>query len=227
MERLLALGYRPGVGCRHTKPGRAAWTVAAATGGAALLLGGAGPGGTAAAATTGPAAPAAPAPVVQPPPPVSATDFAEEPAGAAPADGDGLIPNPATPTGEPVGPPTSCTVTFAAAAGATSGTVNAWISANENQLTAPTAVCLAGAFHQPLHVWGKTTTALLTLAPAPGASASLELGQLDPSDTDPNQYWSRHRRGVHRRFAERGALRPPHLGLHDRRPGPFTRPAST
>jgi hypothetical protein len=37
--------------------------------------------------------------IAQPPPPVSASSFPEEPVGVAPTDGDGLIPNPQTPTG--------------------------------------------------------------------------------------------------------------------------------
>jgi hypothetical protein len=127
--------------------------------------------------------------VTQPAPPVTAAAFAQEPAGAAPADHDGLIPNPATPDGSPVGPPATCTVTFDAGAGATSATVNAWIAANQNALAGPTVVCLSGVFTSPLHVWSKTTPALLTLAPAPGSTATLDLGQATAADTDPNQYW--------------------------------------
>src|SRR5579859_579991 len=53
--------------------------------------------------------------ITQPAPPVTASAFPLEPAGTPPADGDGLIPNPATPTGSPIAPPASCTVTFASA----------------------------------------------------------------------------------------------------------------
>lgn len=45
--------------------------------------------------------------VTQPTPPLGASDFPQEPAGQAPADGNGLIPNPQTPTGAPVEPPSS------------------------------------------------------------------------------------------------------------------------
>jgi hypothetical protein len=51
-------------------------------------------------------------------------------------------------------------------------------------------VCLAGTFTDPLHVWSKTSTALLEIAPAPGEAATLDLGTVQSSDTDPNQYWS-------------------------------------
>jgi hypothetical protein len=142
--------------------------------------------GAAGAATTAGAATA----IAQPTPPVSAGSFPEEPAGAVPSDGDGLIPNPQTPTGAATAPPSSCTVTFSATAGATSATVNAWLTANQDVISGLTVVCLAGTFHQPLHVWNKTSTALLEIAPEPSQSAVLDLGQVAPSDPDPNQYWS-------------------------------------
>jgi hypothetical protein len=128
--------------------------------------------------------------VTQPTPTVTASDFPTEPEDQAPVDGDGLIPNPATPTGTPVGPPDSCTVTFASASGATSATVNTWIADQENTLTAPTTVCLSGTFDDPLHVWSKTSTALLEVAPVPGGIATFDLGTVQAADTDPNQYWS-------------------------------------
>jgi hypothetical protein len=128
--------------------------------------------------------------LVQPTPPVTASAFAMEATGTTPSDGDGLIPNPATPTGSPVGPPSSCDVTFSASGSVTSATVNAWIASNQNSITAPTTVCLAGTFGQPLHVWGKSSTPLLELAPEPGQTATLDLGQVQAADTDPNQYWS-------------------------------------
>jgi hypothetical protein len=128
--------------------------------------------------------------ITQPTPPITSAAFPEEPEGTAPADGDGLIPNPATPTGSPVGPPSSCTETFSSAAGATSATVNAWIAANENDLTATTVVCLAGTFTDPIHVWSKSSTALLEIAPEPGQTATLDLGEVVPADVNPNQYWS-------------------------------------
>ena len=112
------------------------------------------------------------------------------PAGVVPSDGDHLIPNPATPTGRPVGPPSSCTVTFSAAAGASSSTVNSWISAHQNALVTSTTMCLSGTFSSPIHVWGKSSKALLEIAPVPGAVATLRLGSARPADIDPNQYWS-------------------------------------
>src|SRR5690348_469395 len=72
--------------------------------------------------------------ITQPPPPVTAAAFPIEPAGTPPADGDGLIPNPDTPTGSAIAPPSSCTVTFSSASGATAATVNSWIAANENSI---------------------------------------------------------------------------------------------
>lgn len=128
--------------------------------------------------------------VIEPPPPVSASDFPIEPAHVAPTPGDGLIPNPRTPTGSALRRPSSCSVTFRSAQGATSDTVNAWIEANEDTITATTTVCLAGTFTRPLHVWSKSSPALLVIAPAPGGRATLDLGQAVPADTGPNQYWS-------------------------------------
>lgn len=127
--------------------------------------------------------------VVQPNPPVQAKDFPLEPAGRAPVDNDGRIPNPATPTGSPISAPSSCTVSFMSAKGATSATVNSWVAAHENTIQAPTVVCLAGVFNRPLHVWSKTSTALLELAHAPHETATLDLGTVVPADTNANQYW--------------------------------------
>ena len=125
----------------------------------------------------------------QPAPPVTASAFPLEPAGTPPADGDGLIPNPATPTGSAIAPPSSCTVTFASASGATSATVNSWIAANENAISTTTVLCLSGTFTSPIHVWSKSSTALLEIAPAPGATATLDLGQVQATDTNPNQFF--------------------------------------
>lgn len=133
---------------------------------------------------------AAQAAVSQPPPPVTASAFPIEPSGTAPADNDGLIPNPSTPTGAPIAAPTSCTVTFSATSGATSATVNAWITANENSISSTTVLCLTGTFTAPIQVWGKSATALLEIAPAPGTSATLSLGTVAAADTSPNQFWS-------------------------------------
>ncbi|MGD0684224.1 MAG: hypothetical protein ABSA03_03820 [Streptosporangiaceae bacterium] len=131
-----------------------------------------------------------PGQVTQPPPPVTASAFPIEPEGTAPADGDGLIPNPQTPSGVPIGAPGSCTLTFSSASGSTSADVNSWIASNENSITATTVVCLSGTFSDPIHVWGKSSAALLEIAPEPGSAATLDLGEVRSADTDPNQYWS-------------------------------------
>ncbi len=120
---------------------------------------------------------------------MSAADFPLEPSGRAPTDGDGLIPNPATPTGSPIGRPRACAITFNSQRGATSTSVNRWVAAHENTLTGETVVCLAGVFRQPLHVWSKTAPALLEIAPAPHSSARLELGTVRSQDVEGNEYW--------------------------------------
>ena len=127
---------------------------------------------TAGVSATGTPAAGTPAQVTQPTPPVTASSFPVEPQGTAPADNDGLIPNPQTPTGAPIGPPASCTVTFASSSGSTSADVNAWIASNENSITATTVVCLAGTFNDPIQVWSKSSTALLEVAPEPGTTAT-------------------------------------------------------
>jgi hypothetical protein len=147
-------------------------------------------GGTGIAGGRGSALAAPPPAIVQPPPPVTSSAFPQEPTGVAPVDGDGLIPNPATPTGAAIGPPARCSVSFLSAEGTTSSTVNAWIARNENSIKAPTVVCLAGTFDDPLHVWSKSSVPLLEIAPQPGATATLDLGQAKAADIDPNQYWS-------------------------------------
>jgi hypothetical protein len=128
--------------------------------------------------------------VMQPTPPVVASDFAVEAAGVVPVDNDGKIPNPSTPTGAPIKAPTSCKVTFDSKTGATSTGVNAWIKSNENTITEQATLCLEGTFRSPLHIWSKTSRSLLEIAPVPGASATLDLGTVNPADTNPNQYWS-------------------------------------
>ncbi len=161
----------------RTRPGHRLRLAAAAAGTAALAW--------APLAAAGPAA----ATVAQPAPPVTASAFPVEPAGTAPADNDGLIPNPATPTGAAIAPPASCAVTFASP-GATSASVNSWIAANENSMAATTVLCLSGTFTSPIQVWGKSSTALLEIAPAPGSTATLSLGTVTAADTSPNQFWA-------------------------------------
>jgi hypothetical protein len=128
--------------------------------------------------------------VSQPTPPITSASFPTEPNGTAPADHDGLIPNPATPTGSAIAPPPSCSVSFDTGSGATADTVNSWIATNEDSIATTTVVCLDGTFDSPLHVWNKTSAALLVIAPEPGASAVLNLSQVVAADTDPNQYWN-------------------------------------
>lgn len=41
-----------------------------------------------------------------------------------------------------------------------------------------------------LHIWSKISTPLPEVAPAPGETATLNLGTVQSTDTDPNQYWS-------------------------------------
>jgi hypothetical protein len=128
--------------------------------------------------------------VVQPAPPITSSAFPLERVGSTPSDGDGLIPNPETPTGQSVAPPSSCSVTFSSAGGATSSTVNQWIATNEDRISTLTVLCLEGTFFDPIDVWSKSSTALLEIAPAPGQSATLDLGQAQPANVDPNQFWS-------------------------------------
>ncbi len=115
-------------------------------------------------------------------PPVTASEFPTEPHGAVPADGDGLIPDAATPDGSPVTARPRCSRIFDSAAGATATTLNAVIARVENRLRAPMALCLAGTFRRPIRVWGKYSTALLTIAAAPGRTARLRLGAVRPED---------------------------------------------
>jgi hypothetical protein len=127
---------------------------------------------------------------VDPPTPVTASDFPVEPIGAAPSDGDGLIPNAATPNGAPVGSPTTCTVRFTAAPGGSTSALNAWIATHQSSSTSSTVVCLSGVFHGQVRVWNKVSHGLLEIAPAPGAVAAIEPGTPQASFVDPNQYWS-------------------------------------
>jgi hypothetical protein len=128
--------------------------------------------------------------VAQPVPPVRASAFRFEPKGEAPVRNNGRIPNPATPTGSPISPPSFCSVTFIAGHGGSAATVNSWIATHENSIRRRTAVCLSGVFTEPLHIWSKTTAALLEVAPAPDETATFDLGTVRASGTNRNQYWS-------------------------------------
>jgi hypothetical protein len=81
-------------------------------------------------------------------------------------------------------------VTFSSASGDTSADVNSWITSNENSITTTAVVCLSGTFTSPIHVWSKSSTALLEIAPQPGSAATLDLGTVAAADTNRNQYWS-------------------------------------
>lgn len=120
-------------------------------------------------------------------PPITSSAFHVEPRGVTPRDGDRRIPNPATPTGGATAAG-ACTETFIASSHVTAETVNAAIAALENRMTHPATVCLAGTFRQPIHVWGKYTPALLTLAPLPHHFAALVLGAVAGSAVDGNEY---------------------------------------
>lgn len=121
-------------------------------------------------------------------PPVSARAFRFEPAGRTPRDGDGLIPNAATPNGAAPGPVRSCSVTERASQGATSAGVNALVARVENTIRRRYVICLVGVFHDPIEVWSKWTSALLVIETRPGARASLHLGAVEPSQVNPNDH---------------------------------------
>lgn len=130
------------------------------------------------------------APIHEPIPPVTSHQFVLEPRGTAPRDQDGKIPNPATPTGAPVGIAPACTETIASGPSGSTATVNRAISAIQNTMTKPVALCLTGTFHGPIHVWGKYRAPLLTIESAPHhAPAALRLGAVQNfGAVNPNEY---------------------------------------
>lgn len=79
-------------------------------------------------------------------------------------------------------------MTFVAGGSVTAATVDAWIAADENTITAPTTLCLSGTFTSPLDIWSKTTTSLLEVASEPGSQAVFDLGSATAAQEDPNQY---------------------------------------
>jgi hypothetical protein len=131
---------------------------------------------------------AAVAVAVPPVPPVSAASFLLEAPGTVPVDGDGRIPNAATPDGVPLGEVPACDTVWVAGPDGSTAAVNAWIARVANRLTRPYTVCLAGVFHAPIQVWGKWTTPLLTIQAAPGRQATLALGKVAPDAVDPNEF---------------------------------------
>lgn len=122
-----------------------------------------------------------------PTPSITPSAFVMEPRGVSPRDGDQRIPNPATPTGTPIAS-VSCTETFIAGPHVTAESVNTAIAHVENRMTQPATFCLSGTFNAPVHVWGKYTSALLTIAPLPGRAASLVLGVVRSSAVNNNEY---------------------------------------
>jgi hypothetical protein len=120
--------------------------------------------------------------------PISAASFRFEAPGTVPVDGDKRIPNPATPDGSPVGAVPACDTVWVAGPDGSTAAVNAWIARVANRLTRPNTVCLAGVFHEPIEVWGKWTTPLLTIEAAPGRRAILALGQVASDAVDPNEF---------------------------------------
>ncbi len=117
-------------------------------------------------------------------PPVSASAFPLEAAGRPPVDNDRRIPAPATP------PRPVCSVTLTAPAGGAVTQVQQRIDADVaagSGFTGDT-ICLSGIFRQPLHVRGKASQALLTIAAAPGTTATFDLSGRPPqsSDEDPS-----------------------------------------
>jgi hypothetical protein len=121
-------------------------------------------------------------------PPVSQTDgqFALEPAGSLPVDNDGRIPSPSTP------PAPVCTTTLTAPSSGSVVAVQARIDADVAAGASFTGdtICLSGTFRAPLHVRGKFSTAELTIARAPGTSATFDLTgrPVQVGDEDPNAH---------------------------------------
>jgi hypothetical protein len=127
-----------------------------------------------------------PGQVTQPLPPVTASAFPIEPEGTAPANGDGLIPNPQRPLRRLDSGPWLMHRDLLFRQRSTSADVNSWIASNENSITATTVVCLSGTFDDPIHVWSKSSAALLKIVPEPGSAATLDLGEVRSADTKRN-----------------------------------------
>lgn len=116
-------------------------------------------------------------------PPVSQSSFVLEAAGSRPVDNDHKIPGPSTPTRP------ACTVTIAAPSGGAVTAVQARINGDVAAGSAFTGdtICLSGVFTAPIHVRSKFSTALLTIASAPGATASFDLAGRPPRASDEDQ----------------------------------------
>ncbi|MCL6596326.1 MAG: hypothetical protein K6V73_08955 [Firmicutes bacterium] len=127
----------------------------------------------------------APLPVA---PPVSAADFRSEPAGTVPVDGDGRIPNPATPDGTPLGSAPACDAVFVAGPTHSADAVNAAIARTADRLTRPYTICLSGVFRTPIRVWGKWSAPLLTIESQPGTRAVLTPGTATLGAVDANEF---------------------------------------
>lgn len=123
-----------------------------------------------------------------PTPPVTSNAFVLEPIGKVPRDGDQRIPNPATPTGISISRVDGCTQTFVSGPNVTAATVNRSIANLQNHMTRSETICLQGTFHDPIHVWGKYSPALLIIQARPHHAATLALGTAQSSAVDPNEY---------------------------------------
>lgn len=145
-------------------------------------------GGAVAVAALSAAAPAGAAPALPGPPPVSQSSFKLEPVGSAPVDNDQRIPAASTP------PAPVCTQPVLTAPG--DGSVTALQQRIDRDVAAGTAfggdtICLRGVFRAPIHVRGKIGSQRLTIARAPGATATFNLAGRAPSlsqDGDPNAH---------------------------------------
>jgi hypothetical protein len=120
------------------------------------------------------------------PPPISRSAFPLEAAGSKPVDNDGRIPAPGTP------PTPVCTVTLAAPGDGGVAALQARIDADVAKGTsfAGDTICLRGTFRAPIHVRAKISTARLTIARAPSATAVFDLSGRAPraSDEDPGAH---------------------------------------
>lgn len=125
---------------------------------------------------------------LQPAPPVEAAAFPVEALGVSPRPGDGLIPNPVTPSGAPLQPAPACDRVLEPGPDHSSAPVDALIANLENRVQGTEVICLAGRFDQPIDVWNKYDPHLLVLEPAPGRQAVIAPGQVAARAVDPGEY---------------------------------------
>jgi hypothetical protein len=119
-------------------------------------------------------------------PPIRASAFPLEAVGVKPVDNDSRIPAPGTPMA-PV-----CTVTLAAPSDGNVAALQARINADVAQGASFSGdtICLSGTFRAPIHIRSKISTARLTIAHAPSATAVFDLNGRAPlaSDEDPGAH---------------------------------------